>query len=85
MGKSNKWLYSQKNCSLILLIIKDSNDSSFSFASLKFMQFLEKLGSIVGLDEVSRELGFDLQTDALLARAEQLTKLEGDRLADKVH
>ena len=48
------------------------------------MQFLEKLGSIVGLDEVSRELGFDLQTDALLARAEQLTKLEADRLADKV-
>lgn len=48
------------------------------------MQFLEKLGSMFGLDEVSRELGFDLQTDALLARAEQLTKLEGDRLADKV-
>ncbi|ODN01396.1 hypothetical protein Ocin01_05287, partial [Orchesella cincta] len=50
----------------------------------RFMQFLEKLGSIAGLDEVSRELGFDLQTDALLARAEQLTKLEGDRLADRV-
>lgn len=48
------------------------------------MQFLERMGTIVGLDEVSKELGFDLQTDALLARAEQLTKLEGDRLADKV-
>ena len=49
------------------------------------MQFLEKLGSIMGLDEVSKELGFDLQTDALVARAEQLAKLEGDRLADKVY
>jgi len=48
------------------------------------MQFLEKLGSILGLDEVSKELGFDLQTDAIISRAEQLSKLEGDRLADKV-
>lgn len=48
------------------------------------MQFLEQLGNLMGLDEVSKELGFDLQTDAVLARAEQLTKLEGDRLADKV-
>jgi len=48
------------------------------------MQFLEQLGSIMGLDEVSRELGFDLQTDALIARSEQLAKLEGERLADKV-
>ncbi|CAG7721057.1 unnamed protein product, partial [Allacma fusca] len=50
----------------------------------RFMQFMEQLGSIMGLDEVSKELGFDLQTDAVLARAEQLAKLEGDRLADKV-
>jgi len=56
----------------------------YYWSTLQFMQFLEKLGSIAGLDEVSRELGFDLQTDALLARAEQLTKLEGDRLADRV-
>ena len=48
------------------------------------MQFMEQLGNIMGLDEVSKELGFDLQTDAILARAEQLAKLEGDRLADKV-
>jgi hypothetical protein len=48
------------------------------------MQFLEQIGSILGLDEVSKELGFDLQTDAVIARAEQLSKLEGDRLADKV-
>jgi hypothetical protein len=52
---------------------------------LQFMQFLEQIGGIMGLDEVSRELGFDLQTDALIVRAEQLSKLEGDRLADKVH
>ena len=50
----------------------------------RFMQFLEQLASVMGLDEVSKELGFDLQTDAILARAEQLSKLEGDRLADKV-
>ncbi|XP_021945460.1 coiled-coil domain-containing protein 170 [Folsomia candida] len=49
----------------------------------RFMQFLEQLGGIMGLDEVSKELGFDLQTDAVTVRAEQLAKLEGDRLADK--
>lgn len=45
---------------------------------------MEQLGNILGLDEVAKELGFDLQTDAILARAEQLAKLEGDRLAEKV-
>ncbi len=39
------------------------------------MKFMEQLGGIMGLDEVSRELGFDLQTDAVIVRAEQLSKV----------
>lgn len=36
------------------------------------------------MDEISKEVGVDLQTESLLMRAEQLTRLESDKLIDKV-
>lgn len=36
------------------------------------------------MDEISQEIGLDLQTEALLVRAEQLARLETDKLVDKV-
>lgn len=36
------------------------------------------------MDEISREIGLDLQTEALLVRAEQLARLETDKIVDKV-
>lgn len=36
------------------------------------------------MDEISEEMGLDLQTESLLVRAEQLARLETDKLVDKV-
>lgn len=36
------------------------------------------------LDEISEEMGLDVQTESLLIRAEQLARLETDKLVDKV-
>ncbi|XP_015108926.1 coiled-coil domain-containing protein 170 [Diachasma alloeum] len=48
-----------------------------------FQIFLERLGKAMQMDEISQEIGLDLQTEALLVRAEQLARLETDKLVDK--
>ncbi|CAG5073506.1 Similar to CCDC170: Coiled-coil domain-containing protein 170 (Homo sapiens) [Cotesia congregata] len=45
--------------------------------------FLERLGKAMQMDDISQEIGLDLQTEALLVRAEQLARLETDKLVDK--
>ncbi|CAF1028886.1 unnamed protein product [Adineta ricciae] len=49
----------------------------------KFLQFLERLGSIMKIENVSNELGYELNPDVLLTRAEQLMKLERDSIVDQ--
>ncbi|KAG8034141.1 hypothetical protein G9C98_001225 [Cotesia typhae] len=46
--------------------------------------FLERLGKAMQMDDISQEIGLDLQTEALLVRAEQLARLETDKLVDKL-
>jgi hypothetical protein len=48
------------------------------------MTFLERLGRTLNMDEISKEIGVDLHTESLLVRAEQLARLESDKLIDKV-
>lgn len=48
------------------------------------MAFLERLARALNMDEISHELGVDLHTESLLVRAEQLSRLESDKLVDKV-
>lgn len=36
------------------------------------------------MDEITEEMGIDLQTESLLVRGEQLARLESDKLVDKV-
>lgn len=36
------------------------------------------------MDEMSEDMGLDLHTESLLVRAEQLARLETDKLVDKV-
>lgn len=36
------------------------------------------------MEEISKEVGLDLQSESLLCRAEQLSRLESDKLIDKV-
>lgn len=47
------------------------------------MSFLENLGRVMGADEC-KETDVDIQTESLLLRAEQLARMETDRIVDKV-
>lgn len=58
------------------------NQSVFSYS--QFMTFLERLGRALNMEEISKEIGVDLHTESLLIRAEQLARLESDKLIDKV-
>nr|CAD7571336.1 unnamed protein product [Timema californicum] len=48
-----------------------------------FMTFLERLARALNIEEMSKEVGVDLHTESLLLRAEQLARLESDKLLDK--
>lgn len=48
------------------------------------MCFLERLARALNMDEISCDIGVDLHTESLLLRAEQLARLESDKLVDKV-
>lgn len=50
----------------------------------QFVTFLDRLGKAMQMDEISEEMGLDLHTESLLVRAEQLARLETDKLVDKV-
>ncbi|XP_067938606.1 coiled-coil domain-containing protein 170-like [Watersipora subatra] len=49
----------------------------------KYLRFMERMAEIMKMDRISAEVGFDMNGDALLARANQLAKLEADALADR--
>ncbi|NWX97619.1 CC170 protein, partial [Nothoprocta ornata] len=48
----------------------------------KYLKFLEQLNEMMKLDNIAVEVGFDMNVDAILARAEQLVKLEGDAVIE---
>lgn len=56
----------------------------FDTRFFQFVTFLDRLGKAMQMDEISQEIGIDLQTESLLVRAEQLARLETDKLVDKV-
>ncbi|XP_070180437.1 coiled-coil domain-containing protein 170-like isoform X2 [Littorina saxatilis] len=49
----------------------------------KYLYGLQKLGEVMKMDRISLDLGLDMTLDALIARSEQLVKLEADALADR--
>jgi len=49
----------------------------------KFLHFLERLASILKIENVSNEFGYELNPDVILTRAEQLMKLENDSIVDQ--
>ncbi|KAL4237945.1 hypothetical protein ACF0H5_002655 [Mactra antiquata] len=49
----------------------------------RYMRCLQQLGEAMKMDRISLDLGMDMTSDALIARAEQLVKLEKDTLADR--
>ncbi|KAF1664020.1 hypothetical protein FQA23_0007153, partial [Aptenodytes patagonicus] len=48
----------------------------------KYLKFLEQLNEKMKLDSLAAEVGFDMNADAILARVEQLVKLEGDAVIE---
>ncbi|XP_046812798.1 coiled-coil domain-containing protein 170 isoform X4 [Vespa crabro] len=48
-----------------------------------FTTFLERLGKAMQIEEISEDIGIELQIESLLVRAEQLARLETDKLVDK--
>lgn len=55
----------------------------FKFDKEKYLRGLQRLGEVMKMDRISLDLGLDLTMDALVARAEQLIKLETNCLAEK--
>ncbi|NXF18966.1 CC170 protein, partial [Rhodinocichla rosea] len=48
----------------------------------KYLKFLEQLNEKMKLDSLAAEVGFDMAMDVILARVEQLVKLEGDAVVE---
>ncbi|KAG8583464.1 hypothetical protein GDO81_008428 [Engystomops pustulosus] len=55
-------------------VIKDN----LSYEKQKYMKFLEQLSDKMKLERITADVGFDMRLDAILARADQLVKLESD-------
>lgn len=49
----------------------------------QYLHGLQKLAEVMKMDRISLDLGLDMTLDALVSRAEQLAKLEGDAVADR--
>jgi len=50
---------------------------------LQFLQFIERLSGILGVDCVSADIGLDRASDVILVRAEQLVKNESASTIDQ--
>ncbi|XP_061382736.1 desmoplakin isoform X5 [Danaus plexippus] len=49
-----------------------------------FVAFLERLSRTLNMDELTQNIGLDLHTDSIIQRAEQLARLESDKIIDKM-
>ncbi|CAG4975451.1 unnamed protein product [Parnassius apollo] len=48
-----------------------------------FVAFLERLSRTLNMDELTQDVGIDLHTESIIHRAEQLARLESDKIVDK--
>lgn len=56
---------------------------TFSFLFLmQYLQFLEHLSEKMRIEHITTDLGFDMRLEAILTRAEQLTRQEGTALVE---
>ena len=53
-------------------------------ALLQFVAFLERLSRTLNMDELTQDIGIELHTESIIHRAEQLARLESDKIVDKV-
>ncbi|NXS79643.1 CC170 protein, partial [Erpornis zantholeuca] len=64
------------------LLTGDLMQDGLKLEKQKYLKFLEQLNEKMKLDSLAAEVGFDMTMDAILARAEQLVKLEGDAVVE---
>ncbi|XP_049868012.1 coiled-coil domain-containing protein 170 isoform X2 [Pectinophora gossypiella] len=48
-----------------------------------FVAFLERLSRTLNMDELTQDIGLELHTESIMHRAEQLARLESDKIVDK--
>ncbi|NXT98584.1 CC170 protein, partial [Buphagus erythrorhynchus] len=64
------------------LLTGDLMQDGLKLEKQKYLKFLEQLNEKMKLDSVAAEVGFDMTMDVILARVEQLVKLEGDAVVE---
>ncbi|XP_066850294.1 coiled-coil domain-containing protein 170 isoform X1 [Anser cygnoides] len=64
------------------LLSIDMMQDGLKLEKQKYLIFLEQLNEKMKLDSVAAEVGFDMNVNAILARVEQLVKLEGDAVIE---
>ncbi|NXK44587.1 CC170 protein, partial [Chauna torquata] len=64
------------------LLSIDMMQDGLKLEKQKYLKFLEQLNQKMKLDSVAAEVGFDMNVNAVLARVEQLVKLEGDAVIE---
>ncbi|NWH57018.1 CC170 protein, partial [Geococcyx californianus] len=64
------------------LLAVDLMQDGLKLEKQKYLKFLEQLNEKMKLDSLAAEIGFDMNMDAILARVEQLVKMEGDAVME---
>ncbi|XP_068088099.1 coiled-coil domain-containing protein 170 isoform X2 [Hyperolius riggenbachi] len=64
------------------LVSGDVLRDNLSYEKQKYMKFLEQLSDKMKLDRITSDVGFDMRLDVILARADQLVKLESDAVIE---
>uniref|UniRef100_A0A8C6J225 Uncharacterized protein n=1 Tax=Melopsittacus undulatus TaxID=13146 RepID=A0A8C6J225_MELUD len=64
------------------LLSVDLMQDGLKLEKQKYLKFLEQLNEKMKLDSLAAEVGFDMNMDTILARVEQLVKLEGDAVIE---
>ncbi|XP_037376559.1 coiled-coil domain-containing protein 170 isoform X2 [Talpa occidentalis] len=64
------------------LISGDVLRDNLNFEKQKYLKFLDQLSEKMKLDQMAAELGFDMRLDVVLARTEQLVRLESNAVIE---
>ncbi|XP_051868240.1 coiled-coil domain-containing protein 170 [Pristis pectinata] len=64
------------------LLDRDVLRDALSQDKQKYLKFLEQIAEKMKLDQMTSEVGFDMQLDAILARADQLVKMESEAIVE---
>ncbi|XP_006140069.1 coiled-coil domain-containing protein 170 [Tupaia chinensis] len=64
------------------LVSGDVLRDNLNFEKQKYLKFLDQLSEKMKLDQMTVELGFDMRLDAVLARTEQLVRLESSAVIE---